>query len=177
MSSHVQKRASRANGHKSHGPATPLGRQNSDQARITHGLTAKARVLPGEDPEHAAQFAQALYDDLRPQGVHQNQLAGMAIDAARALDRCQRAVHGTLSEQLQTALANIHRLVEAEVARYVALLPQNPYEAVAGLRGTSLGCQWLITQWELLRQAIVEFGCFTPHHTVLMVRLGGAAPC
>jgi hypothetical protein len=155
---------------------TTVGRLNSAQARLTHGLTAKARCLPGEDLESAARFAEALYDDLRPQGAHQNQLAGMAIDAARSLDRCQRALNATLSEQLQTALANIHRLVEEEVARYVALLPQNPYEAVAGLRGTSLGCQWLISQWELLRQAIVEFGCFTSHHEVLMVRLSGAAP-
>jgi hypothetical protein len=176
MSSHVKRRASINNGRKSRGPVTSVGRLHSDQARLAHGLTAKARCLPGEDLDQAAQFAQSLYDALQPQDAQQNHLAGIAIDAARGLDRCQRALNATLAEQIHTALLNIETLIEAEVARAIALFPKDPYAAVAALRGSSFGCQWLIKQWELLRQALLDLGFFTRHHTWLMLRLSGAAP-
>jgi hypothetical protein len=176
MSSHIKRRSSKTNGRKSRGPVTPSGRLHSAQARLAHGLTARSRVLPGEDPEQAAQFAQTLVDSFQPQDAQQSHLAGIAIDAARGLDRCQRALNATLAEQIQTALTNIETLIEAEVARSIALFPKDPYEAVAALRRSSLGCQWLVKQWELLRQALLDFGFFTSHHLWLMIRLSGAAP-
>src|SRR5262245_4678288 len=174
MSSHLSKRSAKNNGRKSRGPVTDVGKQNSAQARLTHGLTARSRVLPGENAEHAVLFAQTLYDALRPQDAQQNHLAAIAIDAARGLDRCQRALNATLAQQIHTALTNLETLLEAEVARYIALFPKDPYAAVAGLRGSSMGCQWLIKQWELLRQALVDFGFFTRHHLWLKLRLSGA---
>jgi hypothetical protein len=91
MSSHLQKRSSRANGRKSHDPVTTVGRLHSAQARITHGLTAKALVIPGEDPEKAAQLAQSVYDELQPRGALENELCQgsppPAISAAAVIAR------------------------------------------------------------------------------------------
>jgi hypothetical protein len=154
---------------------TNVGRLHSDQARLTHGLTA-TRVLPGEDPEEAIQEALRWHDDVKPQGARQHHLLDALLTAARQVRRCDRYLTATVAGQIQSALTNLRQKMEAEVARNIALFPKDPYEAIAALRGSSLGCQWLIKQWELLRQALLDFGFFTSHHLWLMIRLSGAAP-
>src|SRR5262245_34582237 len=101
MSSHLQKRSSRSNGRKSHGPVTTVGRHNSDQARISHGLTAKALVIPGEDPEKAALLAQSIFGEVQPIGTLENELCEAIVSACDLRRRCDRALTCTLSEQVQ----------------------------------------------------------------------------
>src|SRR5262245_16933888 len=154
MSSHMQKRASRANGRQSRGPATPEGRQQSAQARITHGLTAKARVLPGEDPEQAAQLAQSIFDDVQPIGALENELCDAVISACTLRRRCDRKLTGTLTEQIENALDQIDRLVEADLARCRALYQgknKKSIEAIEGLRQSAPGCAFLIGRLEYLK--------------------------
>jgi hypothetical protein len=176
MSSHLKIRSSKNNGRKSHGPSTPQGRQRSDQARLSHGLTAKARCLPSENRDEAAQEALKWHDDVNPQGPRQHHVLDQLLEAVRQVQRCQRYSTATVSGQIHTALTHLRQQMEAEVARLVALFTRNPHEAVTGLRASSLGCQWLIKQWELVRQALLDFGFFTRHHLWLMLRLSGAAP-
>src|SRR5262249_49069676 len=141
MSSHLQKRSSRTNGRKSHGPVTTVGRHNSDQVRISHGLTAKTLVIPGHDPEKAAQLAQSTFDEVQPIGALENELCEAVVSACNLRRRCDRALTGTLTEQVQNALDDIDRLIEEDVARCHALYRERKFiEAVEGLRQTSSGC-------------------------------------
>lgn len=51
MSSQRRIDSSRANGHRSHGPATPAGKLRSSQNALKHGLLSDTIVLPGESAE------------------------------------------------------------------------------------------------------------------------------
>ena len=49
-----QKEANRRNAQKSSGPRTTQGKRNSCFNAVSHGLTARSVLLPGEDPAELA---------------------------------------------------------------------------------------------------------------------------
>jgi hypothetical protein len=128
---------------------TPFGRLQSDQARITHGLTAKAHaIIPGEDPQEAAEFVQRLFDELNPIGELQNEIFGRLASACTLRRRGDRALAAKLKEQVQTALDTLKRRLQEEFDHFRELFRAYPgkrrAEGLAGLRQSSLGCLWLI---------------------------------
>ena len=58
--------ASRANGAKSRGPVTPEGKAASARNSLRHGLTSRAVVLPGEDPEDFDALRDAYAEQFQP---------------------------------------------------------------------------------------------------------------
>ena len=80
MPSQLQSDTARANGAKSHGPATPEGRAISSRNSLRHGLTAKAVVLPGESQEEFQALLDAYIDQFQPAtGVESELVQAMAI--------------------------------------------------------------------------------------------------
>jgi hypothetical protein len=67
MSTERQKNASRANGSKSHGPATPLGKLASSRNAITHGMLSTTIVLNGESTDRFLGLLAALLEEFQPQ--------------------------------------------------------------------------------------------------------------
>jgi hypothetical protein len=176
MSSHLKKRASRANGRASHGPVSPLGRQKSDQARLTHGLTAQTHaIIPGEDPHELADFVQRLFDELNPVGELQNEIFGRLATACTLRRRGDRALAAKLKEQVQTALDTLKRRLQEEFDHFRELFRAYPgkrrAEGLAGLRQSSLGCQWLIQRWLDLRAALLKYGLLASHELREMANL------
>jgi hypothetical protein len=66
MSSEAQLAANRANAQLSTGPKTPEGKQTVAKNRITHGLTGRAVLIPGENPEDFERLASQLKFELAP---------------------------------------------------------------------------------------------------------------
>jgi hypothetical protein len=127
-------------------------------------LTAKALVIPGEDPEKAALLAQSIFDEVQPIGALENELCEAIVSACNLRRHCDRALTGTLTEQLQNALDDIDRLIEEDVARCRALYRERKFiEAVEGLRQTSLGCAYLIERWEYFRDVLNRYGFLSQH--------------
>jgi hypothetical protein len=60
---------------KSTGPRTDAGKARSAMNALTHGLTAKTPLLPGEDPEAFKAFVWDVVLDLDPSGPVQRELA------------------------------------------------------------------------------------------------------
>jgi hypothetical protein len=66
MRSELQIIASRANGAKSRGPATPEGRLASACNRTDHGLLAQTIALDGESEDRLAALSEAFHQRLQP---------------------------------------------------------------------------------------------------------------
>jgi hypothetical protein len=80
MRSEKQIAASRANGAKSRGPATPEGKRKAARARFCRALVAQTVVLPGESRKRFNAFLAALQEQLQPQGMIENLLVNkMAV--------------------------------------------------------------------------------------------------
>jgi hypothetical protein len=178
MRTRLQQVTSRRNGAQSQGPKTPQGRQRADQAKLTHGLTAKAHaIIPGEDADEAADFVQCLFDELNPIGELQNEIFGRLASACTLRRRGDRALAAKLKEQVQTALDTLKRRLEDEFEHFRELFRAYPgkrrAEGLAGLRQSSLGCQWLIQCWLDLRAALMKYGLLASHELREMGNLLG----
>jgi hypothetical protein len=76
----------RENAQFSTGPNTPEGKKISSQNALTHGLTARAVVLPSEDPDVYHEHLQAFLAEYNPQGpTEQHLLQDLADTAWRQL--------------------------------------------------------------------------------------------
>jgi hypothetical protein len=67
MRTERQTQASRANGAKSRGPATPEGKLASSRNATTHGMLSGTIVLEGESKDRFQSLLAALHEELQPQ--------------------------------------------------------------------------------------------------------------
>jgi len=121
----------RSNAQYSTGPSSEEGKQRSSQNALQHGLTAKAAVIPGEDPAAYAQHLRCYIAEYEPKGPIEYELVEVLAKVSwrrkrlASIEADVLALENKTSEDLyrQTrSLANLsiyeHRLVrEAEKAR------------------------------------------------------------
>ena len=87
MISIQQLEANRRNAQKSTGPQTPEGRAAVRNNALTHGLTAKNAVLPGESKEEFHDFFTALAAEYQPVGPTETLLLDQIVMDAWRLQR------------------------------------------------------------------------------------------
>jgi len=90
MATEAQIEANRTNAQKSTGPRTAEGKAVVSQNAITHGLLARAGVIPGEDEHEFAAHREGLRKQLRPGAPLEEDLADQVIDLAWRLKRAAR---------------------------------------------------------------------------------------
>ncbi len=90
MATEAQIEANRANAQKSTGPRTPEGKAVVSQNAITHGLLARAGVIPGEDAHEFAAHREGLLKQLRPGTPLEEVLVERAVDLSWRLQRAVR---------------------------------------------------------------------------------------
>ncbi len=90
MATEAQIEANRANAQKSTGPRTPEGKATVSQNAITHGLLARAGVIPGEEEHEFAAHRQGLLQQLRPGAPLEEVLADQIVDLSWRLRRAAR---------------------------------------------------------------------------------------
>ena len=80
MSSDLKIKTARANGAKSHGPATPEGRAKSSRNSLRHGLSAKSVLLPAESHEQFQLLLDAHIQQFQPANpVEMDLVEAMAV--------------------------------------------------------------------------------------------------
>jgi hypothetical protein len=90
MATEAQIEANRANAQKSTGPQTPEGKAIVSRNAVTHGLLARAGVLPGEDQHEFAAHREGLLQQLRPGAPLEEVLADQIVDLSWRLKRAGR---------------------------------------------------------------------------------------
>src|SRR6266849_11043033 len=77
----------RENASHSTGPKTEAGKQRSSLNALRHGLTGHTIVLPSEDLAAYQRFTKRFFDDLKPQGILEEQLVQTLADTSWRLNR------------------------------------------------------------------------------------------
>jgi hypothetical protein len=90
MATEAQIEANRLNAQKSTGPRTPEGKGIVSQNAITHGLLARAGVVPGEQEHEFAAHREGLRKQLRPGAPLEEVLADRIVDLSWRLKRAAR---------------------------------------------------------------------------------------
>jgi hypothetical protein len=79
--------ANRANAQYSTGPRTEAGKHRSSLNALRHGLTGHTIVLPSEDLAAYERHTNRFFDDLKPKGAVEEQLAQIIVDTTWRLNR------------------------------------------------------------------------------------------
>jgi hypothetical protein len=103
MASDKQAAANRRNAASSTGPRTEQGKGASRLNALTHGLTAKAPLLPTEEQDEYTCFRNGIFDDLAPVGALEEQLAEEIVDLSWRLRRASKLEHGVLARGVASA--------------------------------------------------------------------------
>ena len=97
MATDKQIAANRANALSSTGPRSLAGKARSSRNAMSHGLTAKQPLLPGESAEEASGLRRAIFSSLSPQGALENQLVEQIVRSLWRLS-CVAAIEMALFE-------------------------------------------------------------------------------
>jgi hypothetical protein len=90
VATEAQVEANRINAQKSTGPRTPEGKAVVAQNAITHGLRARAGVIPGEQEHEFQAHREGLLKQLRPGAPLEEDLADRIVDLSWRLKRAAR---------------------------------------------------------------------------------------
>jgi hypothetical protein len=193
----------RQNAQKSTGPRTEAGKGRSCHNAVTHGMTARSPLLPGEDADALAALQRALVDDLQPRNQLEARLIGRlgaqfwrADHSERAVDRRaafrlrhesrkQSAAERTEALELGERLLwkpNLPIPFESAPDSFTldeprciddAKHPHNPGRLLIQLESSVASCAWLIQHWSALNQRLNGDDAWRPADAFRMVRLMG----
>jgi hypothetical protein len=159
---------------RSTGPKTAEGKARSRGNALKHGLRAELLALPNEDPDALADREREWSDHYRPRNPGEAYLVRTAVRSTLQLDRCDLYLTATLSGQVRAADARWETDRFNDVDRMIDLFDIDHDPAVRGLRANADGCDWLIENWEHLRDTLVARGFWTANDLTLSRHLGGS---
>jgi hypothetical protein len=125
---------SRRNGRLSKGPRSPEAKERSKFNAVKHGMTAKTRILPGEDPQAFQSRFDAWTTEVQPRSEIEQALIERAVHAHWNLERAERAEAARLAHLIESVpLAETRREQEVAVALGFWLLSERGPSAEPGL--------------------------------------------
>ena len=109
----------RANGAKSHGPATPEGRARSSQNALRHGLATRAAalptmsiVLPEESPADFQRLLNSYLDEFAPTSPIEVELVETMASARWRLRRLANIETTLLTNEMETSVSDLEDFFE-----------------------------------------------------------------
>ena len=143
--------------HRSGGPRTPEGKEQSRRNALKRGLRSKI-VFPDDLNVLVEQRIKDFFADFDPKSTYEEMLVrDMAVSSAR-FERCASL---SIADLIRTADRASYcwehdRRMSVEV--YAARISKDPQRIARGLRGSCQGSDWLIERWEILGTIALETG-------------------
>jgi len=117
--SNTRSATARANGAKSHGPATPEGRARSSQNALRHGLATRAAalptmsiVLPEESPADFQRLLDSYLDEFAPTSPIEVELVETMASARWRLRRLANIETTLLTNEMETSVSDLEDFFE-----------------------------------------------------------------
>jgi hypothetical protein len=158
QNSSARAEASRANGRLSRGPVSEEGKAQSRRNGCKDGLTGKGIVLPEAAAAEVARREAEFARDFRPRDAVERELVRqMALGSWRSRELAVRIIE----HDARVNAARFTNWVEDEQVAAIELgrrIGDDPEAAVAQLRRTSVGCEWLAGRWRLLGNGLKSAG-------------------
>jgi hypothetical protein len=173
MSSEKKSEANRQNSLKSTGPKTPEGKAKSRQNSLKHGLTGKGTVLPPDEVELFQERLHSWTNEDRPAGEIESYLLSCAVLATVRIDRCAKLDLADVAERREAANHDWEKRHRRRVRTAAKLLEDDPGRAAERLESFAMGCNWLIAEWNELREALGGQSRWTHEHAAQALRLLG----
>jgi hypothetical protein len=176
MTTQRQIDANRENARKSTGPTTEEGKIRSRRNAVKHGLAGKGIVLPDDSAEA---LETRLAEWRVGYAIHtpddQWQFRHMVVNSLR-VDQCQAAENALRIHEASRASTCWYADRVHEAEQIAAGLTKRPGQAVARLRRTRQGCEWLIQQWQDIDMVLASGLTLTEEQEALFVCLLGVRP-
>ena len=131
------------------GPRTAEGKARSSLNAVTHGLTARTPVLPGEDAAALQHRMDAWMADVQPGNPAEEALVREAVHLSWRLERAERVIVEHVTEQIATARDAANRHGEGGETDDAAL-------AARLLFDDSLESEWLNRQESRFHNALLR---------------------
>jgi hypothetical protein len=133
MTSPAKQESNARNAQKSRGPTSVAGKRRSSMNAITHGFTAKAVLLPDEDPGEFREMMVGMFDSFKPRDQYEVSLVERVACADWRLDRITRAQSARLCLNSQTLVAERKKREKRESNELVLRLLRAPHGRVTVL--------------------------------------------
>ena len=161
--------------HRSGGPRTPEGKDQSRRNALKRGLRSKI-IFPDDLTELVERRIADFFADFAPRSTYEEVLVrDMAVSSAR-FERCASL---SIADLIRTADRASYcwehdRRMSVEV--YAARISKDPQRIARGLRGSCQGSDWLIERWEILGTIALETGRWDDDQRRLAFDMLGVAP-
>jgi hypothetical protein len=173
MVSDRKRQANQRNARNSTGPKTDEGKARSRGNAWKHGLAGAGVVENDDDRARLQERVELWTEDMKPRNAVEAWLIERAAKASVRLDRCGEKEGVEVAYKRFEAVERWEKSARESVTQTAAKLSQAPAETVRTLEETTLGCDWLLTRWEILVTSFAARGMFTEAEFTLAANLLG----
>jgi hypothetical protein len=182
---------SRINGSKSRGPTSEAGKARARYNALTHGMTAESVVLPGEDRAEFDAWRLTLHMQLQPRNGLEGDLIDRLARDSWMSNRTKNSAAARLEYRMRHQPLERARAEKLQVTKFGQYLlrdsfrpagillsereggARHPALLVLKLEATLPGCDWLLTQFDRLKQRALIPGNWLENDGFALVRLLG----
>ncbi len=181
----------RRNGSKSKGPRTEAGKARARYNALTHGMTARSDVLPGEDAAEFEARRLAFHIQIRPRNPLEAGLVDRLARDSWLSERTKNSAAARLEYRIrhlpleqaraeEQSVAKLGQYLLKELFRPAGVLQcereggvRHPALLVLKLEATLTGCDWLLARFGRLRERAQIPGNWLEDDGFELVRLLG----
>ena len=173
----AMKAANKRNAQLSTGPKTSVGRETASRNAVSHGMTCTKEIfLASESPEKFKADLVVWSRQLGAKTEPEIAQVSTALYNLVKVERADRAEVCAVNEAVDKINDTFDDQKQAEVQQWILDLPENIKETHAKLMGSTAGCAWLLSQFNVLSVRLSTYPTLDVSQRAFALQLGGHNP-